>query len=134
MSLSLVSYFSSVDNFAFLLDPIRITFFLIRFCDVGDVLDGLVRFMASDMPEPINIGNPEEIALGVLTEEIIRLADSISTMVHRPLSANDPARRRPDISKAKECLEWSPIVSLESRLKATISYFREKLATTQHAR
>ena len=99
------------------------------FCYVDDLIKGLVQSMASNRPERVNLSNPEEIAIGCLADEVIRLADSMLTIVRYQFSADDPVRRQPDISKAKEFLEWSPTVSLESGLKATISYFRDKLAT-----
>jgi UDP-glucuronate decarboxylase len=72
---------------------------------------------------PINIGNPSEFTMLQLAEEVIRLTGSKSKIVYQPLPGDDPQKRRPDISKAKEILNWEPLVSLEEGLIKTISYF-----------
>ncbi|HQB65383.1 MAG TPA: SDR family NAD-dependent epimerase/dehydratase, partial [Fibrobacteraceae bacterium] len=72
---------------------------------------------------PINIGNPSEFTMLQLAEEVIRLTGSKSKIVYQPLPGDDPQKRRPDISKAKEILNWEPVVSLEEGLIKTITYF-----------
>jgi UDP-glucuronate decarboxylase len=96
------------------------------FCYVTDLVDGLVRLMNSDreIVGPINLGNPDEFTMIQLADAIIRLSGSKSTIVARPLPADDPKQRRPDISKARERLGWLPTVSLNDGLVPTIDYFR----------
>jgi UDP-glucuronate decarboxylase len=76
-----------------------------------------------DITGPINIGNPHEIPVRTLAETVIRLTGARSKLVHRPLPADDPLQRCPDISRAQEVLGWNPTVALESGLKKTIAYF-----------
>ncbi|RMH36856.1 MAG: SDR family oxidoreductase [Deltaproteobacteria bacterium] len=98
------------------------------FCFVSDLVEGLIRLMdcATD-PGPVNLGNPRETTIAELAREVLHLAGSPSRVEHRPLPNDDPARRRPDISKARELLGWQPTVQLEDGLAATIAYFREQL-------
>jgi UDP-glucuronate decarboxylase len=95
------------------------------FCYVDDLIEGFVRMMATpdDITGPINIGNPHEIPVRTLAETVIRLTGARSKLVHRPLPADDPLQRCPDISRAQEVLGWNPTVALESGLKKTIAYF-----------
>jgi UDP-glucuronate decarboxylase len=95
------------------------------FCYVDDLIEGFVRMMATpdDITGPINIGNPHEIPVCTLAETVIRLTGARSKLVHRPLPADDPLQRCPDISRAQEVLGWNPTVALESGLKKTIAYF-----------
>ena len=93
------------------------------FCYSSDLIKGLVLLMSSNISVPVNLGNPEEITISELANTIISLSDSKSTLVYRSLPADDPVKRRPDISIATKYLEWSPNISLDSGLKATISYF-----------
>jgi UDP-glucuronate decarboxylase len=96
------------------------------FCYVSDLVDGLVRLMeADDVEGPVNLGNPRERTVGALARLVRRLAGSRSKIVRRPLPADDPRRRRPDISKAKRLLCWEPKVPLEEGLPRTIRWFRE---------
>ena len=96
------------------------------FCYVNDLVEALIRLMdAPDtMPGPINLGNPVENTILELAEKVIRLAKSSSKIVHKPLPQDDPVRRRPDISQAREALEWEPTTDLDDGLKQTIEYFR----------
>ncbi len=100
------------------------------FCYVDDMIDGFVRLMdtADDMTGPINLGNPVERTIRELAEEILRLTDSKSAIEFRPLPADDPTQRCPDITRARETLGWEPKVSLEDGLKETIAYFRTMIA------
>ena len=95
------------------------------FCYVSDMIDAIVRFMETpkQVPGPINLGNPQEITMLELARTIIDLTGSKSEIVFGELPADDPARRCPDISKAREALGWEPKTSLESGLKSTIQYF-----------
>jgi UDP-glucuronate decarboxylase len=99
------------------------------FCYIDDLVDALIRLM--DTPEdftgPVNLGNPAEFTILELAEMIIALAGSSSSIVHRPLPADDPKRRCPDIAKAREVLGWSPRIRLKDGLKKTIAYFESLL-------
>ena len=75
------------------------------------------------MTGPVNLGNPEEITMLELANKIIKLTNSPSEIIFRPLPADDPKQRKPDITLAKEKLGWSPEVSLEEGLRKTIAYF-----------
>ncbi|RKY26830.1 MAG: SDR family NAD-dependent epimerase/dehydratase [Planctomycetota bacterium] len=97
------------------------------FCFVTDLVDGIHRLLNSDLHEPVNIGNPNEVTIGEVAEEVIRMVGSKSRIVHRPLPADDPKVRQPDIEKAREKLGWEPRVSREEGLKKTIEYFRRRL-------
>jgi len=99
------------------------------FCYVDDLIDGLVRLMASadDVTGPINIGNPTEFTILELASQVIELVGSRSRIVHQPLPQDDPRQRRPDISKAQDVLGWSPRAPLKEGLTRTIAYFEELL-------
>jgi UDP-glucuronate decarboxylase len=99
------------------------------FCYVDDLIDGLVRMMATgdDISGPINLGNPHEISVRELAERIIALTGAASRIVLRPLPQDDPMQRCPDITLARKTLAWEPHVALEQGLTRTISYFRELL-------
>ncbi len=96
------------------------------FCYVSDLIDGMVRLLFSKYNMPVNIGNPKEITVKELAGIIIRLANSKSNIVFRPLPQDDPKLRCPDITLAKKKLAWQPHVSLEEGIKRTIKYFKEK--------
>ncbi|MBT8102580.1 MAG: SDR family oxidoreductase [Gammaproteobacteria bacterium] len=100
------------------------------FCYVDDLVDGLLRLMYSpdDFSGPVNLGNPTETTILALAKKIIELTDSKSQLVHQPLPQDDPMRRRPDITLAKDTLDWSPVTNLENGLKQTIGYFDALLA------
>jgi len=95
------------------------------FCYVDDMVDGLIKLMNSKdaITGPINLGNPEEITMLELANKIIKLTNSPSEIIFRPLPADDPKQRKPDITLAKEKLGWSPEASLEEGLRKTIAYF-----------
>jgi len=101
------------------------------FCYVSDLVEGLVRLIASAEHEPVNIGNPNEITIAEFAERIRRLTGSDTTIEYHPLPQDDPKQRQPDISKARSLLGWEPIVTLEEGLRHTIEYFqsREMVAT-----
>jgi dTDP-glucose 4,6-dehydratase len=93
------------------------------FCYVGDMVEGLVRLMNSDFREPVNLGNPDEKTMLEFAEVIKAATRSASPIVFQPLPEDDPKRRRPDITRAREVLGWSPRVPLEEGLKHTIEAF-----------
>src|SRR5579871_1143687 len=98
------------------------------FCYCSDLIDGFWRLMTSSHTGPINIGNPTERTMLEFAQEIKRLTNSRSEIVFVPLpTSDDPKQRRPDITKAKELLEWEPRVSLEEGLRRTIAYFQTRL-------
>lgn len=99
------------------------------FCYVDDLIDGMMRLMATpdSVTGPINIGNPTEFTILELASQIIEMTGSRSKIVHRPKPQDDPRQRQPDISKAQEVLKWRPRTALKEGLKATISYFDELL-------
>ncbi|MBJ7532733.1 SDR family oxidoreductase [Rhodomicrobium vannielii ATCC 17100] len=96
------------------------------FCYVDDLIDGLVRLMNSPAGfiGPVNLGNPGEFSMLELAREIVRQTDSASEIVYRPLPADDPKQRQPDIALAQAKLGWEPEVPLSEGLKPTIAYFR----------
>lgn len=99
------------------------------FCYVDDLVDGLYRLLMSDEHLPVNIGNPNEMSILELANEVIRLANSTSTINILPdsLPSSDPKRRKPDISRAKSLLRWNPEVNLEAGLVKTIEDFKRRL-------
>ncbi|MEP5780558.1 MAG: UDP-glucuronic acid decarboxylase family protein [Hyphomicrobiales bacterium] len=96
------------------------------FCYVDDLLEGFVRMMDTpdDITGPINLGNPNEFTIGELAKTIIQMTDSQSELIQEPLPIDDPKQRQPDISKARELLNWEPTIELKHGLEKTIEYFR----------
>ncbi len=99
------------------------------FCAVDDMVEGMMRLMAApdDVTGPVNLGNPAEISVRELAETIIDMTGARSKTVRRPLPANDPRQRCPDITRARELLDWEPKTPLEEGLKSTIAWFEELL-------
>ena len=99
------------------------------FCYVDDLVDALMRLMATpdDVTGPINLGNPNECTILELAERVVALTNSKSRIVKKPLPADDPRRRRPDISLAEARLDWRPAVTLDEGLPKTIAYFDDLL-------
>jgi UDP-glucuronate decarboxylase len=97
------------------------------FCYVDDLIESLIRMMQSrpNFSGPVNIGNPNEVTMLELAELVLTLTGSQSKLTRKPLPADDPQQRQPDISLAKRELDWHPTVSLEDGLRATIEYFRQ---------
>jgi UDP-glucuronate decarboxylase len=95
------------------------------FCYVDDLVNALIRLMQTpdDFCGPVNLGNPREFTVRELAEHIIQLTGSSSSILHEPLPANDPARRRPNIGLARQTLGWEPRIGLEDGLQRTIAYF-----------
>jgi UDP-glucuronate decarboxylase len=100
------------------------------FCFVDDLIDGLVRLMATpaEVTGPVNVGNPAEFTIMELATLVVSLVGSRSRIVHRPLPENDPQQRQPDISLAQELLDWKPHVPLKEGLAKTITFFERLLA------
>jgi UDP-glucuronate decarboxylase len=100
------------------------------FCYVDDLVDGLIRLMDSPaaVTGPVNLGNPAEFTMLDLAREVLALTGGASAVTHRPLPADDPARRRPDITRARDLLGWEPSVDLADGLKRTVEYFRDVVA------
>ncbi len=96
------------------------------FCYVDDLIEGFVRLMDApdDVTGPMNLGNPSEIPIRTLAEEIIKLTNSKSEIVHKPLPEDDPRQRCPDITLAHQKLDWQPTVDLNQGLTKTIDYFK----------
>ncbi len=99
------------------------------FCHVDDLIEGFIRLMAApdDLTGPINLGNPDEYSIRQLAEKVIAMTGSPSSLVERPLPEDDPLQRCPDISLARQKLDWQPRVTLDDGLARTIAYFREIL-------
>lgn len=98
------------------------------FCYVDDLVEGILRLMdQNETTGPINIGNPGEFTMLELAEQVLKLTGSKSKIEHRPLPADDPKQRCPDITRAKQVLNWTPKVPLAEGLEKTIAYYRELL-------
>ncbi|MDX1686048.1 MAG: UDP-glucuronic acid decarboxylase family protein [Saprospiraceae bacterium] len=97
------------------------------FCYVDDMIEGIYRLLLSDYHLPVNIGNPEEISILEFAREVRSLVGSEVEIVHKPLPEDDPQVRRPDISRAKELLDWKPVVDRQEGLQRTLEYFKKKL-------
>jgi UDP-glucuronate decarboxylase len=101
------------------------------FCYVEDLVDGLIRLMATgdSVTGPINLGNPSELSIRELADLVVELTGSTSKLIERPLPANDPQQRQPDITLARTVLDWEPHVGLREGLTKTIRYFDELLTS-----
>lgn len=97
------------------------------FCYVDDLVEGIFRLLMSDHVYPVNIGNPDEITIKEFAEEIIRLTGTDQKVIYKPLPTDDPKQRKPDITKAREILDWEPKYSRAEGLKPTYSFFKEKI-------
>jgi dTDP-glucose 4,6-dehydratase len=95
------------------------------FCYVDDLIEGIYRLLLSDFHLPVNIGNPDEISLKEFAEEILALTGKKSSIIYKPLPADDPKQRQPDISRAKKLLGWEPKVSRKEGLKITYEYCKK---------
>ncbi|MFT4801977.1 MAG: dTDP-glucose 4,6-dehydratase, partial [Flavobacteriaceae bacterium] len=106
------------------------------FCYVDDEIEGLYRLLLSDYSLPVNIGNPNEISILEFAEEIIKLTGTDQKIVFQPLPKDDPLQRQPDISKAKEIIDWEPVITREEGMKNTFNYFKsltsEELSKSEH--
>ena len=97
------------------------------FCYVSDLVEGIYRLLQSDFHEPVNLGNPNEVSIIDFAREILALTGSSSPLDYRPLPADDPRVRRPDISRARQLLGWEPKIDRHEGLRRTVAHFREKL-------
>ncbi len=106
------------------------------FCYVDDQVEGIFRLLNSHYTNPVNIGNPEEITIKDFAEEILKLTNSQQKIIYKPLPADDPLQRQPDITRAKEILGWEPKVSRSEGMKITYDYFKnlseEELFKSEH--
>ena len=106
------------------------------FCYIDDQIEGLYRLLLSDYSLPVNIGNPYEITILDFAKEVIKLAASKQKITYKDLPQDDPLQRQPDISKAKEILNWEPKVTREDGMRKTYDYFRsltkEELLKNEH--
>jgi nucleoside-diphosphate-sugar epimerase len=93
------------------------------FCYVSDLVDGLIRLCESDVEEPVNIGNPEEISILEMAREVVRLTGGKSAVQHVAANQDDPKVRRPDIARARSLLGWAPSVSRADGFKRTVEWF-----------
>lgn len=106
------------------------------FCYVDDLIEGIVRLLHSGYAYPVNIGNPDEISISDFAEEIIKLTGTSQKVIYKDLPVDDPKQRQPDISRAKELLDWGPKIHRSEGLKITYEYFKslssEELMQTDH--
>ena len=106
------------------------------FCYVDDLIEGIVRLLHSDCPDPVNLGNPAEITIDQFAKEIIELTNTKQKVVYKGLPIDDPKQRRPDISKANKLLDWTPLIDRKEGLDRTYAYFlgltKEELMATEH--
>ena len=100
------------------------------FCYIDDLVDGLIRLMNTEqgVHEPVNLGNPVEITVGKLAKRVVMLTSSTSPIEYHALPLHDPARRCPDITRARQVLLWEPRIQLAEGLQSTIKYFRKTLS------
>ena len=97
------------------------------FCYVDDLVEGIYRLLMSDVVEPVNVGNADEITIKAFAEEIIAITGSDSTITHEPLPKDDPQVRQPDISRARKELDWRPAVDRRDGLRRTLDYFEAEV-------
>jgi dTDP-glucose 4,6-dehydratase len=98
------------------------------FCYVSDLIDGIVRLSRSDEHMPVNIGNPDEWTILECAHEVLAVTGSDSEIVRMPLPPDDPARRRPDITRARTLLGWEPKIKLREGLERSLDYFRSSIS------
>jgi len=101
-------------------------------CYVDDLIEGIYRLLTSDLSEPVNIGNPDELTVLYLAKEIIELAGSTSRIVFKQLPEDDPKVRQPDITRARELLGWEPKIPRREGLKRTFEYFQRTMRRGTH--
>ncbi len=99
------------------------------FCYYTDMIEGFIRMMdtADAVTGPVNLGNPTELKIRDLAETVVRLTGSKSELIFKPLPSDDPVKRKPDISKAKDLLGWEPTVELDDGIRSVITYFAEAM-------
>lgn len=94
------------------------------FCYVSDLIEGIYKLLMSDINDPINLGNPQEMTIREMAETIIHVTGSKSQLVYKPLPVDDPKVRQPNITRAKKLLGWEPKISLEEGLQKTVAWFK----------
>ena len=94
------------------------------FCYIDDEIEGLYRLLMSDYSYPVNLGNPNEITILEFAEEIIKLTGTTQKIIFKPLPEDDPLQRQPDITKAKEILDWEPKISRSEGMSRTFEFFK----------
>ena len=96
---------------------------------IDDLLDGMIKMMATcdEFTGPVNLGNPNEFKISELAQMVVDMNETNSNIIYKPLPGDDPKRRRPDITLAKEVLNWEPSIVLSEGLAKTIEYFRNKV-------
>ncbi len=108
------------------------------FCYVDDLIEGIYRLLMSDYVYPVNIGNPDEISINDFAVEILQLTGAKNNIIYKPLPKDDPKQRRPDITLAKNILNWEPKVGRSEGLEMTLNYFKslskDELYKTEHRR
>lgn len=97
------------------------------FCYVTDLVEGIFRLLGSNFNEPVNLGNPQEMTILQLAEEIKKLTQTKSTIVYRDLPVDDPKVRKPNIARAKDLLQWEPKVGFQEGIAKTYQYFKQAL-------
>ncbi|TSE05962.1 MULTISPECIES: UDP-glucuronic acid decarboxylase family protein [Aquimarina] len=106
------------------------------FCYVDDQVEGIYKLLLSDYVYPVNIGNPDEVTIKEFAEEIVRLTETDQKVIYKPLPVDDPLQRQPDITKAKEILNWEPKMGRSEGMKLTLEYFKgfskEELQKSDH--
>lgn len=98
------------------------------FCFISDLVDGILRLMESGTNDPVNLGNPKEMTINEIAQEIVTMTGSRSQLIHQSLPIDDPKVRQPDITRAREILGWTPHVSLQEGLSQTIKYVKQRIA------
>jgi UDP-glucuronate decarboxylase len=105
------------------------------FCYVDELVDGLIRLMAAEgRREPVNLGNPAEFTIRELADEVCRIVGHEVRVTYKPLPQDDPTQRQPNITRAREWLQWEPKIQLAEGLERTVEYFRQRLARELKAR
>jgi len=104
------------------------------FCYVSDEIDGFLRLSKSDEHLPVNIGNPNEFTILECAQHVLKVTGSNSQIRHEPLPPDDPKQRRPDITKARQLLQWEPKIDLETGLRQSLDYFRKTVAADSGAK
>ncbi|OWY25839.1 SDR family NAD-dependent epimerase/dehydratase [Sphingobacteriales bacterium UPWRP_1] len=99
------------------------------FCYVSDLVEGIYRLLLSNYHLPVNIGNPQEIPILQLAEEVVAFTGTSSQIMYEPLPLDDPKQRQPDITKARNILGWEPKISRQEGMKKTYDYFKEVIAS-----
>ena len=97
------------------------------FCYISDLVDGIIRLMESTSNEPVNLGNPKEMTINAIAQQIVAMTGSRSQIIHRPLPIDDPKVRQPDITRARELLGWVPHFTIDEGLRLTIDYVKQKI-------